>query len=604
LGALAVACGGGADAAPPGAGGSSTTSSNGSAGGGAQNGENGSDETEPGSTGDGASSPGDTGAMGGTTTADGSDSTGSTSTSTGSSDSAGGGTTSGDSTAPEPVSEGAGVDAVSECVDPNAIGPSALRRVSRVEYTNAVRDLFGVSVNQGDLPADEKLGPFTTNVVTPLVRDNFDRYLFHANAVADEVLADFSAVSGCESTADTACVDAYLSGTARRAFHGTLEAGDAAILQDIVTSLASTDADVAVSTAIEWILMSPRFLFVVEFGEGESGMARLTGSEVAGRLAAFFWRTVPDERLLELADSGALDTDEGVRSQAEAMLADPRSVPVLAAFAEEWLRIHPAGSGASTLEQEAAAQPSDLMGLAASDSALSFSDLLTGEQAPLGPELAQFYGTSADAGGMATLPAERRGLLLSAAFQSSNASGDRPSPVKRGFVVRSALLCDEIGLPADPTVAMLLPEPMDGVSEQEIFNEHSSTPECWGCHRYIDPIGDAFGDYAADGSYMPGSADSTSGTIYFTSGGETAFADTQELLDILATEERAQSCFVVQATRFAMGRPEHADDACSIEAISAAFQGSNQSIHQLMIEIAASPMFLNRNPVVAGGTCR
>jgi hypothetical protein len=53
-----------------------------------------------------------------------------------------------------------------------------------------------------------------------------------------------------------------------------------------------------------------------------------------------------------------------------------------------------------------------------------------------------------------------------------------------------------------------------------------------------------------------------------------------------------------------MGRPEHADDACSIEAISAAFQGSNQSIHQLMIEIAASPMFLNRNPVVAGGTCR
>jgi hypothetical protein len=502
------------------------------------------------------------------------------------------GSSNGNQNAPDAPEVGVGVDVISQCINEDAVGPTPIRRLGTVEYYNAVRDALGSLVNRGDLPADEKLGVFQANVASPLVQDNFDRYLFVAGQVAAGVVSDFPSRSGCSSTADVACTQSYLVSKARQLFHGTLDASDQATLEQLYSSLSTqTDPDLATETALTWILTSPRFLFVVEFGEAGGSLSPLTPSEIAGRLAAFIWRSVPDDALLAAADSGALDTADGVRAQASSMLGDERAKAVLKSFGDQWLRISPAPPDASSLDTQIAAQVGDVLGRATNDDSLSFPDLLTADMSQTaGAELAALYGTD-----------PHNGLLLSAGFLASNSSGSRPSPVKRGYVLRSSLLCQPIPPPADPT-AMQLPDASAGSNDREIFNEHSSTPECWSCHQLMDPLGNAFGNYDASGLFDASLADDTSGTVYGAQ--EVDFSDTQDLLNYLASDATAQNCFALQMTRFALGRGETEGDACSLQRLTESFRSKDFSIQQLMVEIASSQIFLNRNPVVAGSTCR
>src|SRR5690606_11701617 len=178
--------------------------------------------------------------------------------------------------------------------------------------------------------------------------------------------------------------------------------------------LASVGSALAVQTQLEFMLSSPRFLYMVEFGGSGATMAPLTGSEVAGRLAAFLWRSVPDATLLAAADAGSLTSAESIREPVLAMLGDPRAVPALERFTNGWLRIGGVAPSATALDQQIYAQPGDVMAQATVNSAFSFADLVAGTAAPIGAELASLYGTSVEGNGLATLPEERRGLLLSA----------------------------------------------------------------------------------------------------------------------------------------------------------------------------------------------
>ena len=97
----------------------------------------------------------------------------------------------------------------------------------------------------------------------------------------------------------------------------------------------------------------------------------------------------------------------------------------------------------------------------------------------------------------------------------------------------------------------------------------------------------------------------TPGVIYGATGGtEQPFADTQGLVDYLANDPSAQQCFVLQTARFALGRGETSQDACALRDLTEGFAGDEFSVRGLLLELASSPMFLNRNPVVPGGTCR
>ncbi|MFT3771613.1 MAG: DUF1587 domain-containing protein [Minicystis sp.] len=234
------------------------------------------------------------------------------------------------------IALGESMKAAGKCGDPIA-GTPPIRRISRIEYNNAVADLFGVTSHPADgFVPEEKTGVtigFNTNIrfaVSPLA---VEQYLSAAEAVADSVVADLQHTTGCVSVGDAACIKGFLTSRARRAYRGTLPDDEKArLLADYDAAGKDLGAESALRFGIEAVLLSPRFLYSVEMGEGSGGVVALTGSEIAGRLAAAIWRSVPEDTLLAAADKGELDTAEGVMSATRQMLADPRAEAMLADF--------------------------------------------------------------------------------------------------------------------------------------------------------------------------------------------------------------------------------------------------------------------------------
>jgi hypothetical protein len=511
-----------------------------------------------------------------------------------------GGSTGGSGGTPEPPKAGVGVGVLTQCTTPGtpSAGPTPVRRLSRLEYQNAIRDLFSIMVNQGDLPSDEPLGVFTANVRTRMTGDNFTRYDTMARTVAEQVAANFATLSSCAAT-DNACNEAFLATLARRAFHGQeLGATDAPRLNTLYESLSSSNPALAVATAVRWILLSPRFLYALDFGTPDGAVSRLSPSELSGRLASFLWRSVPDAALLAAADGGTLATPDGIRQEATRMLADQKAQPVLRQFATEWLGLNASAPGGPALDAAIDAEAGEVM-TALAQGAGTYTDLLTSTESRGPAELATFYGGTPGGSGAFSVPAERKGLLLRAGFARSHTNGTRPSPTQRGKQVREALLCEPVEFPAD-NVNMQLP-PDNGQPNNDLFGQHASDPACAGCHDMMDPIGFGFATLTATGGY-DAAAPSTAGFVA-TENGNLDFADTAGLIDILATNEWPQQCFAIQSTRFALGRGETSADACNLVAIWDSFKGG-LSLKTLLIEIAASPLLTTRNTVQAGMKCQ
>lgn len=487
------------------------------------------------------------------------------------------------------------------CSDPNAVGPTPIRRLSQLEYANAVRDLFNVTIDSSDLPSDERLGGvFTANVVTPFTADAFTRYDTKAQTVADQVATNLATLSGC-GISDAACVKAYFTGKARQAFHGVLEPDDQKLIEDLYAAVAADDAGLAAAAVTQFLLVSPRFLYVAEFGSADGSVARLSPGELAGRLASFLWRSVPDAALLAAADAGALADESGIREQATRLFRDAKALPVLQAFASEWLGVHSSGTDASSLALDG---ETGAVFAALAQSGATYADLFTTTASPASAELATYYGVSAGSGSALALPPEHAGLLLRAGFMRSHVKGRYGSPTLRGKQVRVALLCDPIAPPDN--VNMNLPEPTGGQTPEDVINEHAKSSKCSGCHQLMDPIGAAFGNYGADGRFDAALTTSSAGSIQpgGTSDFALDFADTNALMNALSTSTVPEQCFALQTARFALGRDEGPGDACGIDDIWQGFQAGGMSLEALFVEVATSTLMQVRNVVKAGEACR
>ena len=500
-----------------------------------------------------------------------------------------------------------------------SVGPTPVRRITSLEYNNAARDLFGDLANPASasgFPSDERVGSFVSNTKTPLSSTNNEGYLTAAEGVASRFVTRFATASGC-AAGDTACVEAFLLGLARRAFHGTLDADASAALKALYERVSQKlDASAGVEAVVRSVLLSPRFLFMIEFGAPEADISRLTQPEVAGRLAAYLWRTVPDLPLLALADSGALGSADQIKRQAEAMLADPRAQPMLDDFALQWLeiediqRISRDDAAFTPALRDAMMKETTLtFENAARAASTSFAQLLTSPTSYVNGDLAALYGIPGPSVDFAPtqMPANRRGILMQGAFLATQAHPQTPSQVLRGKAVREQLLCDHIDSPP-PGVERNIAVPGD-MTSQQAFDAHTSVQPCAGCHQWLDPIGRGFGFFDNIGRYREienGKPLTSKGEIVAgpTSPVTGTFSGALELAQLLASNEYVQQCFAVQATRFALGRDERDADACSVKAAWDAFKAGQLGIHQLFVAVTGTTAFSHRNTVRAGMICQ
>jgi hypothetical protein len=197
-------------------------------------------------------------------------------------------------------------------------------------------------------------------------------------------------------------------------------------------------------------------------------------------------------------------------------------------------------------------------------------------------------------GAQVTLTPERAGILTQGAFLATHAHRDQTSPVHRGIMVRENILCEPLE-PPPLDVNTTPPAPTPATTTRERFAQHEANPTCGGCHVLIDPIGLAFEHFDAIGAYRTmenGFPIDASGEIIEGPADLAGpFNGALELGQRLSQSRAAADCMANQWFRFALGRMEAVDDACSLKAIRQGFEDSGRNVRDLIVSIVKSDAF-------------
>ena len=94
----------------------------------------------------------------------------------------------------------------------------------------------------------------------------------------------------------------------------------------------------AMKDVVAAIIASPRFVYLAESATASDGKL-LGGYEIATRLSIFLWSSIPDEELLKTARDGTLLDPEILDAQTQRMLVDPKCHALTQNFARQWLRL-------------------------------------------------------------------------------------------------------------------------------------------------------------------------------------------------------------------------------------------------------------------------
>ena len=462
-----------------------------------------------------------------------------------------------------------------------AVDWSPLRRISRVEYNNMVRDLLGdTSQPANGFPPESPMVQgavnFQVNTYTGVSTTIVQDYLQAAETLAENVVADANRVNNyvlagipsCGQAHDDTCASDFISTWVNRAYRGQLDATETTGLTQIYTAVkAQFDWTTGIQAVITTVLESPRFLYVLEFGGGSpsGSVVALSQTEIAARLAFFLWRSVPDATLMADAAQGKLGTPAGVLAEAQRMLTVKSPVTnalmaedALVDFTNQWMQLtgvqakdaqyaafnSSAGPLAEAMYEETRL---DLSQLVLADNG-SLTDLLTAPSSYLNSDLVTFYGNGTVLGGgtgvtvsdpsltnttfFKTQLSMRPGILTTGGVLATQAHSTLPSLVLRGKLIRENVLCDAVPAPP-PNVPGAPTAPPDGGTTRDLLLSHMQKgTACPTCHKLMDPIGVGFGNFDAVGRYQaddlngftngPGAQTpiDSSGTIYQAAAGE------------------------------------------------------------------------------------
>jgi hypothetical protein len=505
-------------------------------------------------------------------------------------------------------------------------GPSFIRRLTRREYSNTVRDLLGDSSNAAAaFPVEEHRLGFDNNAealtVSPVLAE---QYILAAEKIAASAVANnFAKLVPCDAAVAgvDACGQQFIESFGKRAYRGPLNADDRALLTAVFDAGKATDFATGVRLVIETVLQAPRFLYRVEMGrppQGSETVVGLDGWEQASRLSYLLWGSMPDDPLFAAAEADRLSTPDEIADEVERMLQDPRARAATADFHAQWLKL----SDLDVVEKDTAVYPGftrTIAGLMRQE-VESFLDHVVwdGEgtvsalfAAPFtfasGP-LAQYYGlpgvTGNDFVRVDLDPAVRGGLLTQGAFLSLAAKANQTSPVLRGKFVREELFCQELP-PPPPDAEIRAPDLDPNLTTRERFAQHSANPECARCHQLMDPIGLGFETFDGAGKHRAeenGKQVDATGQIVGTDVAGT-FDGARDLEARLASSGEVRSCVATKWFRYAYGRGETDADTCSMGSVQKTFADSGGRIPDLLAALTRTKAFTRRRvtPAVGAG---
>jgi len=274
--------------------------------------------------------------------------------------------------------------------------------------------------------------------------------------------------------------------------------------------------DGAIKTAMTAALMHPNFLYRFTQRNPNEGERRLTGNELATRLAFTLWGSLPDAELLALGDR--LQEDDVLRQQVERMRTDDRIIALAREFASNWLQFSDFSATVNP-DPDRFKGFDQVKGDMQREAELFFTDLfknnrpvtniIDADYTFLNKNLAQWYGIGgvdhSDFRQVALSGknrAQRGGIFGMGAVLVKYSEPLRTSPVRRGAWFYEHFLGHHLPSPPANVPAISDDERNEeGQSIREQLEEHRDNPACFSCHDKIDPPGIALEKFDAVGRW-------------------------------------------------------------------------------------------------------
>lgn len=500
------------------------------------------------------------------------------------------------------------------------VGPTPLRRLTRFEYANTVRDVFGIDVPSADLfPRDEQALGFDNQAGTLSFTDlHVQGYLDAADVVSEWLVLDparLESVAGC-APEGAECARALVTRLGRRLERRALSDGEI----DQLLKLFGADFSRAgflegASRIVSALLQHPEFVYRLERTAETTSASRELASPwvLASRLSFLFWGAGPDEALLDAAANGGLATKADVAREARRLLADPRARRGILHFYIQWLDL---GSfdevekdvrlfkyWDDTLRTDLKNETARFLEAVLWEDDARLETLLTAEYTFANAALADFYGLTLSGDGSALTKTyfantdQRRGVLTQGSILARQAKANQSDPIHRGKFIRERFFCAPP--PPPPPDLVVTPPNLDPrKTTRERFAEHRASPSCSSCHELLDPVGFLFEHYDAVGRYRDTESDApvdASGYLKATDI-DGSVNGVPELAQKLATSKQVRSCIVKQWFHYAFARGETEPDLCSLQKLEQAFDGSRGSLAELLIALTQTDAFLRGTP--------
>jgi hypothetical protein len=508
---------------------------------------------------------------------------------------------------------GSAPPAAGACSTPDTPGPRVLRRLTRDQLVDSVRTLLRdpAAPVQPVLDDPEALG-FSSDAGLLVVRDlGAQQLMDQAEQIAHWAVTNrLDQIATCK-TMDATCRQQIIRSFGRRALRAPLM--DAQLKAYDALFAAETSLSDGVEAMVAAMLQSPYFLYRTELGAPDAGSTSrftLTPFEVASSLSYLLTGTMPDDMLAAAADAGALGTADLLKKQVDRLLGDPRSDVGLMRFVTGWLGLDRLATVVKDdkvfmltdqLRQDMLGETRALVTDTFKNGG-GLADLMTAKYSFINKRLAQLYGVTATSDQLTkvayTATQRDPGILAHGSILTGYATASGSSPVTRGKLVRTRLLCQDLPPPPANLDTMLKP-PTSGQSTRDHFIQHSQNPVCNACHRMMDPIGFAFERYDGFGRHRDqenGKPIDSTGTLANADGNGTdvSFAGLADVGGYLAKSDGARSCLVRYWSYFAYGVATWADAACTYQSIEREAAKGNYSLRSVLAAMVTAPHFTRR----------
>lgn len=497
----------------------------------------------------------------------------------------------------------------------------SIRKLLSWQYANSVKTLLGAEAANAITPPQDSsvngfdsIGAAQLSMSTQAV-DLYEQSAMAATAIAFADTAERNALVPCSPKAadDAACMQMVVSQFGRKAFRRPMTQDELNTWVAVGRNAGTAYGDFykGAQFALAGLLQSPNFLYIVEVGEpdpAKPSRLRLTSHELATRLAFFLTGTLPDDELLAAADSGQLDSEAGVRAQAERLLEKPEARDALDHFFDEVFMLR----NVDTMPKDVATFPEFTSAVAQEmhqestllfrdvvwDRDTDFRDVLDAPYTFVNPELANIYGLQAPSqSGWAKVDLDpsgkRGGFFGQGSFLALWAHPRTTSPTKRGKFIRERLLCGTVPAPPPNVNLSALDEPGGGSAPKtmrERLAVHQQNPSCAGCHTLMDGIGLGFENFDPIGRYRETeNGQAIDAVSQFDDKGN--FEGAVQMGKLLRDDDRVVPCLVKNVFRMATGHVEEDGEKLPLYTAQQAFEAKGYRMKSLLVEIAASDAF-------------